>query len=237
MKIIHTLFCLIIGTLSGASVLHSQVIIQHSGLNDPLTEGFFMITPGEAELAEVIDDQGYNAWSIHDTSRVDPTIYLYQLLPEQSLAVNTYSWVLSATMRLVEPGAARLEFTTGSETFLFSLRLDEGGDIMLTQQQVPLYTLEGGGAGYHDFSLVYDAIDERASFWVDGVVRVTNIVGSSTIPLQPVVSFGNSGSESHTHWNDFTLAIVPEPATVALLTGLGALLVAGGVRWRKRKIP
>lgn len=236
MKTKFLLSIVIILTLSGAVSAHGQVIIRHSGANDPLTEGFSIQNPpGEVELGQVFDNQGRDAWSIRDDRIFDSTFYRYHLQPEDAAPLaNAPGWIMSATMRFVEPGAARLFFTTGSKSFAFEIYLDGTGDIRLTERQVPLYTFENGGTGYHEFSLMYDALDEMLTFWIDGIVRVSNVAGSNT-SLPPELRFGNVGPQSHTHWNEVSLAIVPEPATAALLSGLGALLVVGVFRRRQRK--
>lgn len=232
----HSIFVFLAATVFfGSNTGLSQIVIQHSGATDPLTEGFSILTPGEVEHGPMLDDQGFDAWSIQDGHNADFSSYRYQLLPEEEVAASIHGWVLSGTMRFLEFGVARLAFMTGSEDFSFYLTLDDKGDITLARQQVPLYTLSGGGTDYHEYALVYDPIDATAILWIDGSIRGTNI-GAVPSLSPPIVIFGSGGRFAHTHWNDVTLAIVPEPATVALIAGLGVLLVVGGMRWRKRKV-
>ncbi len=222
----------------GATSAFSQTIIQHSGANNPLTEGFSISSlhnPEVQQLGPVFDDQGFDAWSIKDSRPSGYTFYQYALLPEETESASIHGWMMSANMRFVELGDSRLDLMTASNGFTFYLTLKSNGDIVVSHRQVVLYTIEGGGNDYHEFSLVYDVEDTTVSLWIDGSLRLTNIFESTNYSAPTSVLFGNGGPHGHTHWNEFTFAAIPEPATVALLSGLGALVFVGALRWRERK--
>src|SRR5690606_39174961 len=107
------------------------------------------------------------------------------------------------------------------------------GDIRIFSVSDFIYTFVGGGHDYHEYSLIYDAVDEIAALWITGIGHVADIPSGPVLP-DGMVSFG--AWSGHTHWNEVTLTIVPEPAMVALLFGLGVMVFVGGVRWRRRKI-
>lgn len=56
--------------------------------------------------------------------------------------------------------------------------------------------------------------------WVDGG-EVAVLGGRGSQP-DAIVTFGAGQGRSHTHWNEFSLTIIPEPAAVAFLSGLGS---------------
>lgn len=45
----------------------AQVVIQHAGANDPLTQGFYIHSTDEVQVGPVSDDMGFDAWKIDNT--------------------------------------------------------------------------------------------------------------------------------------------------------------------------
>ena len=74
---------------------------------------------------------------------------------------------------------------------------------------------------------------ELTKLWVDGIDTGVEFLPRSSTSSLLVLGAGEAVTEAY--WHELTLTIVPEPATVALLTGVGALFVAGFVRRRIRK--
>lgn len=222
-----------------ASTAFGQTIIQHLGATDPLSEGFTLTSSGDVQLGPVIGDLGFDSWMIRSRTHTESATYHYSLIPDELQAATTNGWVLSANMRFVEVSEHAwmiMEFRMGTTRFRLVTSPSDGG-IVVSGDDIQPFSFEGDALDYHDYALVYERTSEKAALWIDGIEWVTGISGFQTAFPGSAIYFGASGeSITNSHWNDVTLAIVPESATLAFLAGLGALLVAGAVRWRHRFI-
>jgi hypothetical protein len=238
-------YCLL-AALPAAFFLHfadAQVVVQHLGANDPKTEGFQLkvVNPPWGNyvlLGPVLDDLGRDAWSIKP-DWIQPGAgayanYTYSLSSQQQQDALTYGWVMSATLRLVEDGPQSLTFYTGTEFFRLIFRKWNGVPMVGTSGS-GAFLLEYSDGGYHSYSLLYDAVDKVASLWVDGVELGMEVRGRSSTEAGELSLHTGGDAPSHIHWSEFSLTIIPEPATVALLAGAAALFLAGIVRRRWRK--
>jgi hypothetical protein len=218
-------------------VVHAQIIVQHIGANDPRTEGFVRTNfVGKTEVGPVFDDFGRDAWMIKLTSVSDHVYYTHYLTPQQTAEAMTYGWELSVTVRfLAMPPSTALNFQTGNEGFTMDFRSGPAGELAVIDRRGTYYFVEDHQGGYHNYRFVYDPLLELAILWVDGVdtgvgFRSSSVSGERSLWL----AAGESREGTQAHWHEITLTIIPEPATVALLSGLGALLLAGVVRRRRR---
>lgn len=145
--------------------------------------------------------------------------------------------MMSANMRFVEVSdftGALMEVQTEAKRFRLRITSVEG-ELVVSGDRIEPFTLEGDALDYHEYTIVYDAVLDQAALWIDGVERVTGIGGNIPSPV-PYFIFGATGeSITYSHWNEATFAIIPEPATVAFVSGLGALLIVVVVRRRQRK--
>src|SRR5690606_36119499 len=155
--------CLIIALLAPlvANVLHGQVVIQHFGASDPVTEGFYIGSSADVEVEPVFNDMGLDAWGIQKLHQGTYT-YGYNLSLQQQEDAASFGWLLSGRMRLVEPGIGAIRF--GGDFFL-QLLLRENGSMLISQGNVNFYLAEAGH-DYHEYSIVYDVIDEQAILWI-----------------------------------------------------------------------
>jgi hypothetical protein len=233
MKLKSLLFLIqVIALLASTNAISAQVIVRHFGATDPVLQGFPLAPPATTQNGPVLDDFGRDAWSISTTGG-QPASYAYMLSPEEVNAATTNGWILFARMRSVTAGRNSLRFDTGTQSFRLGIELGPDGDITLWDVSIPIYTFEGAGNAYHEYSIVYDVLDQTAAVWIGGVGRVAELSVQSS-PVQPLFLFGVQQNPGHSHWNEVTFTIVPEPTTVALLMGCGALAVVGAIRWRRR---
>lgn len=226
--------------LTPYSYAFSQVIVQHSGAADPVTEGFTLSSWNEVQLGPVVGDLGRDAWKIHTRDSWESGSYYYRLTPQEIAGATTYGWEYSASLRFVEMSEftrVTMAFLTEEIRFRLALSSNNAGKFIVSGDGIQAFVLDVDPLEYHHFRMAYDAELEYASLWIDGVEQVKNIPPPSVPGATASVSFGASGEDvAYSHWNEFSFAVVPEPAAVALLAGMGALLVAGGVRWRRRKV-
>jgi hypothetical protein len=213
----------------------AQVVIRHIGANDPETEGFIPFGSGMVETGPVFDDFGRDSWSIKSIDG-SGSYYSHPVDAEDRQAAINYGWIVSGDMRITDPnGRGMLQFGANENAYRITAWLVDGNDIIINNGGHTVYRIENGGTNYHRYTFVYDALDQAASLWIDGIFRA-NVVSHNALP-QGGLYFGvdGVGVSGHTHWSEVSLTIIPEPSTVALLTGFGALFFTGAVRWRKRK--
>jgi hypothetical protein len=220
------------------TLCHGQgtLITGHFGAADPTTEGFTLLRSGNPSLAPVTDDFGLNAWSIGLDTDADIGRYS-RLLSSQEQAALAAGWTLSLTLRVLEPfGLPTVgvfaSLQTGTQSFpLVFLGAQPDGDPILRVGNAQ-YTLEGAGAGYHNYQLTYDAQIGSAGLWVDGALLATGITGSPNPTAQFSWGGGQHPGSAYANWNEVSLWAIPEPSALALLTlgGGGWLAVRG---WRR----
>jgi hypothetical protein len=217
--------------------MSAQVVIQHFGAIDPETEGFTRSAGGDVQIGPVFEDLGYDSWKIHSRTHQEFASYFSRLHALEEQAALEYGWSVSSRVRFVELTnytTVNWEFTVGGVRFRVAVDATEGNGIVVRGDGIDPFSFDGVPTAYHDYLLAYDAVSETAALWINGVQQVTGILGfQSTVPA--TIHFGATGeSITYAHWHEFTLAIVPEPATLSLLAGIGVLVMAGAVRWRRR---
>lgn len=220
-------------------VAHARVVVQHIGANDPLTEGFVLDhLVGGAEIGPVFDDLGRDAWMIKSNSPQEAVEYQAFFTDQDREDAIAHGWELSATVRFIDvsesQNAQSLGFDTGSEAFWLTFFTDLNGVLRVSDRRGTSYSLEDSDGGYHSFKLEYDTLTAAASLWVDGAESGLEFL-SDVSTNQRMLRLSTGEGPDHAHWNEVTFRIIPEPMTVALLTGLSALFFVGIVRWRKRK--
>ncbi|HEY1718019.1 MAG TPA: hypothetical protein VGH42_06955 [Verrucomicrobiae bacterium] len=210
------------------------IIIQHSGDNNPINEGFTGPSPS-ALFGPVTGDLGMNAWMIHTTNSA-PAYYSQTLTSQQQSETTGANWSLSTTVRLIQSsGAIGVEFIAGSEGgFFLDFGINSNGDpTVQTGNSSPVFTLTGAGSTYNNYELVYSDATDTASLWVNGIQELNDITGDVGYASSGWgLTWGEfQGSSSQANWNLVSLS-VPEPSAISLLfLGNGVLIY---VRTRKR---
>lgn len=221
----------------GSGWSQGTVLFQHLGSVDPTNEGFNLLRNGNPSLTPVADS-GANAWGIYMRSG-DIGIYSLNLAPQQNVLAS--GWELSLRLQVLSPFnqptfGISATFYTGTQYFSLLFGAGANGDpiVNLVGRQ---YSLSGDG--YHNYQLRFDASENAASFWVDGVQLAAGIRGS---PNQNSPNFVWGGGQNplgsvNANWNEVSLWAIPEPSALALL-GFGGLLVAAHLlRRRPRFMP
>ena len=211
------------------------VIIQHSGANSPLTEGW----RGGGGYP-VTNDLGVNAWSTPGRNN-GAANYEYSLTTQQQASLAN-GWVFSVNARVATLNAnpnyfgAVLLGTASNDVLLYFgstasgdplANLNYGPELEITNS----FTLAGAGMTYNLYQFIYDSSSDMLSFWINGSEYATNVPAPAG--LSDVIWQGG-GSPQYTlvNWNLVSLEIVPEPSAVSLLfLGSGALVC---LRLRRR---
>jgi hypothetical protein len=209
------------------------IIIQHSGANDPTTEGFSANIQGQA--SSVLNDLGMDAWATTASSPNKGVIYTYFLTSQQQTALEGEDWSLSITLRIPLNGVAGfgntfMDFFTGSEGFSLAFAFASNGDpIVGAGPQV--YTLNNAGSTYNNYQLVYSAATDTGSLLVNGTAQINNIIGQHGTGVGSVIWGEGQQGIGQGNWNLLSLTVTPEPSAVSLIVlGSGILFY---VRRRK----
>ena len=222
-------------TASQLAAGQGTFIVGHSGSANPTNEGFSLLSSGSPSLAPIMNDLGYNAWSITNRSGADIAEYYQTLTPQQAAELSA-DWTLSLTLRVggpIDPAHSGIlaDFHTGSEYFLLYFGSLSNGDPAVNFQSTQ-YVLNGAGSGYHNYELKYDTATELATLWSDGSPWVTGIQGAAS-PNSASLYWGigqrNSSSSYYANWNEVELLAVPEPSSAVVL------LIGGGVLFYVRR--
>ena len=226
--------------LSGLGI-QANTLVSHIGSNNPLGEGFSNPqNSGNVTIGALANDQGRGAWSID--SQGASFYYNYRLSPTAEAAVNLQGWILTMQLRLVDiPDTADFgvyaDYASSVGIFQMGFGTQPDGDpiVQLITDSSPLiFSLEGGGSGYHTYQIQYDPLVNAADLRIDGVLRVSGWLGrhvGSPIPAQ--ANFGSFSNPGHANWNEFTYAIVPEPS-IAALSGVASFGLALSIMRRRR---
>lgn len=248
---------------------HATSVFLHQGALNPVTdEGWsgYVGSGGATTATPVYNDlgTGLDAWAVDDNSTAfDTGRYYYEDLTTAEVAEgNLAGWRLSFSVRVVNTPDAFATINVGGVNYLWSdvaatyrdgvrdwyvgIASQADGDPIIrlpnsTSSLASTYALEGGGSGYHFYELVYDPIAATADLFVDGVERVSNILGNTTAAAQKRVMWGamhspdtGQGNYSYVRFANSSAAVVPVPAAVWLFGGaLGAL----GMRIRRPTLP
>lgn len=220
-------FLLVVGMSYGA------MVVQHVGATDPTTEGWTLNGNG-AQASALTPDAGYgvNAWATADTLNSECS---YQFTPtaQQTSDALTLGYTLSATLRLPDAnmgmgdiGNLYVKLNGNRYVVLFSTDANAIPTLYVWNSAHSYvntsYTLSS--AGYHTYSLVHDGATGKADLLVDGAV-VMDDMSPDIDDVSDKVIFGNGSSAAsgrQSNWSAVEFSIVPEPATMVVLT-LGGL--------------
>ena len=220
--------------LSSSRTAAQEVVRQHLGANDPVSEGFRLYLGGGSTVGPVTNDLGRASWSL--SSGGDPVNYFLALSPQEQASVAGQGLVYAATLRLVRGPNMLMVLYAGSEKFVLGFDRQSNGDPVVNAESAPSYSLdpvfvfEGGGGGYHTYEIAYSAETRQAVLSVDGVKRVNELPSISGIWGWGGYWGAVQGSISQANWSSVTFAIVPEPSCLALFGCCGLLLCARCLR-------
>lgn len=212
-------------TLSlGGAKAQAQVIIQHSGNTDPITEGF-------VDAYTSYGSQSGAAWNVTGPDCCD--YYGYNLTAANVIALDGASeWNMVATMRnLAAPyyeGAYAVILLNGTR-FDLGLRSDGLGNQILNLSYgqgypgSPNYTIAGLGTDPVTLSLIYSNSTNSAGVFVNGTEVISGYAGVSQ-GGNAILFGGADGDFTNVELLAGASSSVPEPSTWAMmLLGLAGL--------------
>jgi hypothetical protein len=242
-------------TLGLASAARAQVIPQHLGSANPISEGFTPVAFGQfATTSALNNDQGFSAWSIAGPGPTSLFYYHSQGLSfDQFNAIANQGCTLTANFRMAQGPtfAPNSEFSAfvemapnvSSQQYGIYLGLNASGDTVvvlptsITQNgdgsfSAPGSTVTVPGHGYHLFQLFYHPATQLADLSVDGVTALQDYAGGTHFISVGAVAFGEvSGGTDN--YNLVQLAIGVPETTSLMLVGSVAGPLAMAIR-RKR---
>jgi hypothetical protein len=230
MKILlKILLCAMVCWVPGINPARGQgIIIEHSGANDPATEGF--TSQGSAQVEGITNDMGYNAWVTPWV--LDPSGSNFETM-SYSASINDIAnvdWMLTVTLRIPTTNEANVFFVdidTGS--LLFDLLF---GTVPNGSQRVyvPGYTsiFQSGGSIYDTYQIIYSAETQTASLWINGMEELSGINGQNDV-VSAYLSWGGGGPSqagpAQANWNLVSLEVVPEPSAWSLIALGGGIFI------------
>ncbi|MEM6279600.1 MAG: hypothetical protein AAF733_08985 [Verrucomicrobiota bacterium] len=251
----------VFGTITVILILRSgaygSLLFSHVGNVDPTLEGWSIggsLAPNNGVgivVGPITNDagSGLDAWFVDDTSNAVSSNQSYFQTPTSGEVAdgNTLGWILSTTIRIPDASvtAAASPFLlyrdgTRSWDIYFGSDADSDPVVLLPNGGGAFpnfsglsFTIEGAGATYHTFDLIYDPIATTADLYIDGVERLSDYAGISLV-TSPGVGWGSGSSADigQGNFNTVQFSIVPEPRYgVALF-----ILVALGFGFQRYRI-
>ncbi len=196
-------------------------IIQHSGANDPATEGFIPnLSNGATGLAT--EDSGVNAWTT--TCPASGWAYYYAFFTSDQIAqLAGQNWTLSLTLRDVGmnsyAGFVTIAYGTGQTGLSFGTTADGNPEVLLGNY---LYVLNDTSSAYNNYQLTYNSTTSSVDLWVNGADRISDKLVQQNSGW--LLEWGLQSGPAQINWNLVSLNI-PEPSAASLIFLGSAILV------------
>lgn len=202
-------------------------VIQHSGNADPVAEGFTLSTIGSQASIGPVTNNGVAAWNTTVSNVNNNISYVYFLTPQQQAETIGTDWLLSFTLQDLQPSSIANDVLFVGGAFGIGIGSEDNGDPYLgISKSNPEFVLSGGGSGYHDYQVRYDAGTETVALWIDGTERISNYLQNISIPNGITqIEWGESqGGPSSANWNLISFEVIPEPSVFSLIFLGGGIL-------------
>jgi hypothetical protein len=229
---------------------NADLVISHSGSANPTTEGWTQTQPGVNVTVGAINDGGTPAWFVDDSDGASTgalLLYTKNLTTTQVADAAAIGWTLSTTIRVPStsrPGdfsspAVAYQGSTTQWAMGFNVingdtvvQLITGFSNISTGAQStggPTYTLSGIST-YNTFDLRYDPSSLSADLFVNGVERISNYTGRSSVSATPNVLWGAGSFPDIGRGNfnavSFNIAAIPEVSSFLLAAAAGLVTLS-----------
>lgn len=232
----------------------SEILYQHTGTNNPTTEGWTLLPVSGTTTMGPIVDSGTQTWSITNSAPGDTGAFSIVPTPAEVTAAATRGWSLQTTLRVTSPsetpGGSMLSlYRDGTTSYQMHFGSDSAGNaIVVLSDNSGFDSTTGarftvpGGSVFNTFELIYSPSAGSADLFVNGVEKLSDYTGFAL--SQTMLSWGDgstrdlTGLEPGTNTsagnyfeNVFSIAPVPEPGTA--LFGFACIGVAAFRRRRR----
>lgn len=162
--------------LTMATSVQAQIVVSHSGMNDPSMEGF--TANGTLTNGSGIDDDGTSAWRISSGVAGQELLYDRTLTAQEIADAKTNGYALRTNIRI--PTANK---GIGSDTIGLWAQLDDDWWLLRFATDAsanPTAYIHSGdsyavtGSGYHLYELIYDPANQNADLFIDGIERLSD---------------------------------------------------------------
>jgi len=229
----------------------SEILYQHTGTNDPTTEGWAASISGGTTVGPFIDS-GTPTWSIVNNTPGESGFYSLVPTLAETTAAATLGWSLQTTLRVTSPsetpGGSMLSlYRDGTTSYQMHFGSDGAGNaIVVLANNSGFDSATGarftvpGGSVFNTFELIYSPSAGSADLFVNGVEEISNYTG---FPLsQTLLAWGDGSTRDLTglepgtntsagNYFENIFSTVPEPGTA--LFGIACVGVAA-LRRRRR---
>jgi len=231
----------------GPGIAKAQIVLQHTGSNDPKTEGWNLASNPGANAGPVTNDQntGLDAWSLGFASNSNSsTAQFYYNAVAIPNAALTNGWEFTTNVRFAAtpsnslvlfdinlPPHAAGETDASGYSLLFRPDLQGHVTYQLSSSLVggtpvggPVYAGPPiqlpNPTDYHLFQIQFDAGTGSADLLVDGAMKASNFVGipgSLTVVNWGIQAQGSSPIEGQINASLVQFSVVPEPSGQVLM--------------------
>jgi hypothetical protein len=215
--------------------IRSEVVAEHIGSTDPVSEGWTEYRDFPGVLVGPINDAGTEAWFIDDNSPGSQLIYSKSLTASQAAAVPLYGGELTAVLRMVD-GATSVHplfatFNVGNRDFTMYLgtQPDGTGTVTLINNFGQPLIVFNSGSGYRTYQMRYDPSTATADLFVDGVERFSDYGGIvfGNFPTSPRWgSITSSNGLGQGNFSKIQFDVLPEPSAAVLFLLAGVPFIA-----------
>ncbi len=223
--------------------LHANtVLFEHSGSNNPTTEGW---THNVGAGGGTSSGAAGNAWYVEDASVAGGSWESYSQTANstQVADASVNGWTLSTTLLMANGSTGVFnsifaQYVDGTNAWTMWFDIASDGDPIISighadpEQAFGSYTVEGGAGSYHTYSLLYDPVLSSTDVYVDGIEQISDFTGRSQTDTYVAWGAGASNGTGRADFSSVQFSVVPEPISTTLFIVGGATL--GFRRFRKK---
>lgn len=246
MNAIKSLLPFLFGISLFVSSSQAQIVGTHSGLANPLTEGWTQVRSfSGVGVGPDANDFGFDDWAVQDSSTSGDGIYVIQLNSQQLAAAAVSDWHLSTRLRVVsglpsssggghDSTTVEIHFHEQGYGLVFGKESNGFPSVGLPgdSESITWATPNNLNQNYNLYDLYFSHATNSANLYVNGSLAYSGYTGvfDPDINAGPgdrtaeYLFFGSTSSfeTGRGNYNFVQFEIIPEPST-AVLAAFGAL--------------